>query len=96
MIAQERHQDGTPHLHAFIKYARKVDWKSDKWDIGGHHGNYQVAKSWRAVDRYCKKAGDYISSLDLLSASQKKAKNNQELLSMAPRDAVLEGKINLL
>lgn len=49
VIAQELHQDGTPHIHAFIKYSKKVDWKADKWDIGAFHGNYQVAKSWNAV-----------------------------------------------
>lgn len=96
VIAREVHADGDFHLHAFLKYERKVDFKSDKWDLGSHHGNYQVAKSWRAVERYCKKDGDYISSLDLLSACQKKAKNNQELLSMSAKEAVLQGKINLL
>lgn len=96
IVASEVHQDGTPHLHAFLKYTRKVDFKVDKWDLGTHHGNYQVAKSWRAVERYCKKDGDYISSIDLHSAQAKKAKNNKELLEMTPKEAVDTGKISLL
>lgn len=96
VVASELHKDGTPHLHAFIKYSRKVDFKVDRWDLGTFHGNYQVAKCWRAVERYCKKEGDYISSIDLLSAAAKKAKNNRELLEMTPKDAVQHGRINLL
>jgi hypothetical protein len=83
-------------LHAFIKYTRKVDFKVDKWDLGTFHGNYQVAKCWRAVEQYCKKGGDFISSIDILSASMKKAKNNRELLEMTPKEAVETGKITLL
>jgi hypothetical protein len=68
VVASELHNDGTPHLHAFIKYTRKVDFKVDRWDLGTYHGNYQVAKCWRAVEKYCKKDGDYISSICVLSA----------------------------
>lgn len=46
-------------------------WKVDKWDMGTYHGNYQVAKSWRAVDKYCKKGGDYISNINLDNAKKK-------------------------
>lgn len=40
VVASELHQDGTPHLHAFLKYSRKVDFKVDRWDLGTYHGNY--------------------------------------------------------
>lgn len=75
VIAQEKHEDGSPHVHAFIKYNKKVEWKETKWDIGGYHGNYQVAKSWKAVERYCKKDGDYIANIDVVAAKSHKAKN---------------------
>lgn len=96
VVASELHADGTPHLHAFVKYASKVSFKANKWDLGVYHGNYQVAKCWKAVERYCKKDGDFISSIDIQSAAQKKAKNNKELLEMTPKEAVEQGKINLL
>ncbi len=40
LIAQEQHADDTYHLHAFIQYEKKVEWASDRWDIGNYHGNY--------------------------------------------------------
>jgi len=52
VVAQEKHQDGTNHIHAFIKYEKKVEWKEDRWDLGTYHGNYQKAKCWRAVIAY--------------------------------------------
>ena len=93
VIAQEDHKDGTPHLHAFVKYDRKVYWKEHKWDIGNHHGNYQAAKSWKAAERYCKKGGDFISNINLDNARQKQ---NKLLLTKTPKQLVDDGDINLL
>lgn len=75
VIAREEHKDGNSHLHAFIKYKTKVEWKADKWDIGTYHGNYQVAKSWKAVQAYCKKGGDFIANINVRGAEDKKSKN---------------------
>lgn len=80
VIAEEKHQDGTPHLHAFIKYDKKVEYKSTKWDLQEYHGNYQAAKSWNAVKTYCKKEGSFIANIDTESAMQKKGKRNAALL----------------
>lgn len=40
VIAQEEHKDGNKHLHVFLKYATRQEWKENKWDIGTYHGNY--------------------------------------------------------
>lgn len=41
VVAEEKHQDGTPHVHVFVKYFKKLDVRSPKFfDIGGFHGNY--------------------------------------------------------
>ena len=51
VVAAERHADGGEHLHAFLKFDRKVEFKPDLFDLldpeNGtlYHGNYQVAKS---------------------------------------------------
>jgi len=95
VIARETHKDGTPHLHAFIKYEKKVYWKQDKWDLGEHHGNYQVAKCWRAVERYCKKGEDFIANINIEDARQKKAKRNKDLLGMTVCEAIDTGEITL-
>lgn len=68
VIASEKHLDGSPHVHAFVKFSKKVTLSPTKFDIFGHHGNYQVAKSWNAAAKYCKKDGDYIANIDTESA----------------------------
>lgn len=73
VVAQEQHEDGGHHLHAFIKYAKKTEFKPAKWDIAGFHGNYQVAKSWEAVKAYCQKGGNFIASFDTDAAKAKQA-----------------------
>lgn len=81
------------HIHAFIKYERKVTWKADRWDIGTYHGNYQKAKCWKAVDKYCKKGGNYIANISLDNA---RAKQNKILLTKTAKQAVDDGDISLL
>lgn len=85
VIASEKHQDGSPHVHAFVKYTKKVLFGPNRWDIYGHHGNYQVAKSWNAAAKYCKKDGDFIANIDTESAEQKKGKFNKMLATMDPK-----------
>lgn len=71
IIAQEAHQDGTDHLHAFIRLKAKFNCKSPSfWDLGRFHGNYQAARSWKSVSAYCKKGGKFISSIDLDSKTE--------------------------
>lgn len=78
VIAEEKHQDGNPHLHAFIKLNKRVRFKADRFDLNEwgkiFHGNYQIAKSWHAVEQYCKKDGDFISSFNLKAAKNKQNK----------------------
>lgn len=97
IVAQEEHKDGELHLHAFIRYENKVEWKEDKWDIGAFHGNYQKAKSWDAVKKYVKKDGNYVSfGFDPFAALAKKAARNKDLLTKSAKQAVDEGLIDLL
>lgn len=92
VVAQEKHKDGEPHLHAFIKYEKKVYFGATKWDVLGFHGNYQVAKSWKAVRAYCEKESDYISNMALESAKQKHSKGiMKEHLLMDPLDLIEQG-----
>lgn len=63
VICEEKHKDGSPHLHAFIKFDRKVKF-SKKFDLLDYHGEYQAAKSWRSVVKYCQKDGNFISNID--------------------------------
>lgn len=83
-------------MHVFIKYNKKVDWKADKWDIGMHHGNYQVAKSWRAVQKYCQKGGNYITNLNEDIFKGKHVATNKQLLEISAKQAVDDGLIPLI
>lgn len=66
MVAQEQHEDGSPHIHAYVRFAKEKDVrKQEYFDIDGFHGNYQTAKSSIAVTRYCKKDGNFIQFGDI-------------------------------
>lgn len=56
LIAEEKHEDGTPHLHAFFHSSKKLDIKTARaLDIRGEHGNYQNPDSKVAWIAYCLK-----------------------------------------
>lgn len=92
IVARELHQDGSPHLHAFVKFTAKVvlDKKGSRFDFLGYHGNYQVAKSWRAVQQYCKKGFDFISNISVESAQDKKAKRSADILTRSDVKSLVE------
>lgn len=100
VVAREEHKDGSLHLHAFIKLEKKRQFKTDRFDIQKeektYHGNYQIAKSWKAVEAYCKKGGNFIANIDVESAKAKKGKKNLQLARMDPREAVESGEINFM
>lgn len=69
IVCAEQHEDGTPHLHAFVKYETKKGGYGDFWDFeagdASYHGNYQPAKSYTAVCKYVRKTPDYIEFGDM-------------------------------
>ena len=98
IIAEEKHENGDPHLHAFIKLNKRVKFKKDRFDIiydgKDYHGNYQIAKSWAAVRKYVTKDNKYISNFDVKSAMQKQSKKiGAKELEMDALDALEQGII---
>lgn len=64
VVSCEPHADGTPHLHAFFKFAHKLNIKSEEhFDFDGYHGNYQTAKDCNAVIAYVKKFKNFIENI---------------------------------
>lgn len=64
LIAKELHKDGAYHLHAYIEFVEKQDFKNPRWaDFDKHHpndaGNIRNSLS---VEKYCTKDGNYISN----------------------------------
>lgn len=104
VICEEKHKDGNPHLHAFIKLDKKVRCKGDRFDLEffdyKKHGEYQPAKSWRAVIGYVTKESkngpkNYISNIDIDSAKNKQSKKiGVAELERDALDLLEEGVIN--
>lgn len=99
VVATELHQDGFPHLHAWIRYEKKVTFSTTRWDLRTadkvYHGNYAVCKSPEKCRQYCAKDGDYIASMDLKAKQKKKASRNAQLLSGNLKQLTDEGEIGL-
>lgn len=96
VICEEKHEDGSPHLHAFIKLMDRVYFKADRFDLEGYHGNYQVAKSFKAVIKYVTKDDNYISNIDVKAALDHKSKLKKEDLLRDVDELLDEGKITPL
>lgn len=66
IIAEELHQNGNKHLHAFLKLSTSFRTRDPKFfDLNAYHGNYQGCRSEKNVVKYCSKNEDYISNFDL-------------------------------
>lgn len=58
---KETHEDGSPHMHALIKFKTKVDIRDQKWfDHSGKHPNIGPVRNWTASLAYIKKEGEPI------------------------------------
>lgn len=67
VVSSELHEDGHPHLHAFIICGKKYDSRqptcldlTDPADDTVYHGNYQAARDPKSVHDYVIKDGSYI------------------------------------
>lgn len=105
VVAQEKHQDGSYHLHLYLVFDEIFDCKNERrFDVrspGGtvFHPNVQKTQNREAWKNYCLKedseAIDEISGNEKLSWGEclKKAKNAVEYLAMVqehhPRDHAL-------
>nr|QUS52500.1 replication protein [Avon-Heathcote Estuary associated circular virus 25] len=59
-ICIEPHSDGTPHIHAAIHFAKKVNICNARlFDINDHHCNMESVKNWPATLNYCKKGDNW-------------------------------------
>jgi hypothetical protein len=96
VIAREQHADGTPHIHCFVSYEKKVSWSATRWDISTYHGYYVKARSWASVQQYCKKGGDFISNIDTESALAKKGKKNMRILTGDLHELLEDGTLPAL
>lgn len=65
IIAQEQHEDGGNHIHAYIKCTTKKDIRSpNTLDVDNYHGKYETCRNYNAVRNYCTKDGNYITNIN--------------------------------
>lgn len=82
VIGRERHESEALHLHALIRYDRRVCTRNARnWDYQGHHPNLQRMRGSPAdverIGKYCSKDGDTIvSSPDWYMASDSRSKRS--------------------
>jgi len=61
IICSETHADGTLHRHAFVKYARKINLRNERFfDFGGRHPNIQATTNVNAWINYIKEDGSFL------------------------------------
>jgi len=63
ICAEEKHQDGTPHLHVGLEFSRRYNSRNANCfdPISGQHGNYQPMKNQLQCIKYIIKDGAYIA-----------------------------------
>lgn len=99
LVGQELHQDGNLHLHVFLQFSKQRQFHGVGIldELGGRHGNYQIARNRNHVVEYCKKAGLWFeegefSSGDVYADALSKPSFDLSLAHLRthkPRDYVL-------
>ena len=65
VVAEERHADGSPHLHVYAEFDRKIDTRNCRYfDYEGYHPNLQRArpKQLKKTLSYVIKDGNFVQS----------------------------------
>jgi len=106
IVAEEKHADGQPHVHVYLKCDKKIDTTNARLfdltcpDDGTiYHGNYQGCTSGFRVQRYCKKGTTYITNMvfNLLRGAIKLAEDGDvtgalQAVCEARPDMILQGR----
>lgn len=107
IIAQEKHEDGQPHFHVYIKFGKKVSSRNARvFDINGFHPNIAPkVRSPKKVYEYCAKDGDFIvKGMDppkenCWAKALKRARDDKDsdgafkmLCESSPKDILLRGE----
>ena len=70
IIAHELHANGDDHIHCYLELGTSYRSRSAKfadfvYEGNTFHGNYQGCRSAKNVIKYCTKAEDYLSNMDV-------------------------------
>lgn len=68
IVAREKHEDGSPHLHCYFKFVKKVDSRDARvFDVVDSHPNIKSLTKVSAIknaQKYAKKDGDFITNIE--------------------------------
>lgn len=71
IIGRERHESGDPHLHAYIRWSRRVETRNGRYfDVGEFHPNIVVPRSAKGSIKYVGKDGDILSNMESTGDSE--------------------------
>lgn len=107
LIVKESHEDGEPHIHAFLELETRCNWHTANClDVGNFHGNYQTTKSKQNWIEYLLKedkeplqSREWDNWLELSKNHKKRDKNLtllEDLKTKGPLGMLHEGSINPL
>jgi len=91
VVAEEAHEDGTPHLHAIIRFKQSLTTRDCNFFdfVGGKHGNLKkiLRTEWRVV-AYVVKAGRWVATngfdpVAFVKAGQKKGSTKADMIATA-------------
>jgi len=98
VICEEKHQDGSPHLHAHVKFQKgfkKGEFRI--FDLKDYTGHYEPTKSRAGAIKYCQKEGNFLTNLSdeaVLTPQAKRAKFVHEVLTVKSLpDLIRDGDI---
>lgn len=92
IVCEEAHKDGTPHLHVFLQFSKRKNFKDANWAdfIVGKHGDYKVAKSVSGSVKYVTKDGNYVAKgVDVEAITSKGAKMSDKIADMLDKGKTL-------
>jgi len=94
VICRELHKDGTPHLHAHVKFMNGVQkLKLKVFDLPSSTGHYEATKSRAGAIKYCQKDGDFLTNLSddaVLTPQAKRAKFVHDVLKVKSLPKLIE------
>lgn len=84
LVGQEKHQDGTPHLHAFVQMTKRKDILNARtFDLRGFHPCIEAAKTVFKSIEYCKKDKNFVeegTAIEKTTGKKRPRLTNSELL----------------
>ena len=98
-IAQETHEDGNHHLHAYFKLHTPLTLKDANHKFHPFHPamNLQSAKNRKAILEYISKENAPLTNIDMEAIKTKKRKIDPTIIATTSvKDAVLEGHISFM